>query len=65
MKIPILDRMLEVMENACGGGYGGINLASMDMERAGKNAGCHLILEKFEEEIEEWFLDEPEESGSE
>ena len=53
------------MENACGGGYGGINLASMDMERAGKNAGCHLILEKFEEEIEEWFLDEPEESGSE
>merc|ERR1711997_998848 len=33
--------MLEVMENACGGGYGQLDLASMDMHKAGKNADCY------------------------
>jgi len=42
-------RLLEVMEHACGGG--------------GINAGCHKIVETFEEEIKEWFFDEPEKSG--
>lgn len=57
-------RLLEITENACGGGYGSINLQSMDLERAKASAGCHHILEQFEDEIEEWFLDEPEENGS-
>ena len=84
-------RLLEITENACGGGYGSINLqrystraqghqitwdsnfgipnftfsnSSMDLERAKASAGCHHILEQFEDEIEEWFLDEPEENGS-
>ena len=37
-------RMLEVMENACGGGYGNIDLSSMDMHKAGKNADCYSML---------------------
>ena len=38
--------MLEVMENACGGGYGNIDLSSMDMHKAGKNAECYSMLGK-------------------
>jgi len=52
-------RLLEVIENACGGGYGNINLNSMDMTRAGKNADCYTMLEKYEEWIEEWFENDP------
>ena len=44
-----------MIENACGGGYGNIDLASMDMHKAGKNADCYSMLEKHEEWIEEWF----------
>jgi len=58
-------RLLEVLENACGGGYGSINLNSMDIEKAGKNTGCHNLLELEEEWIEEWFYTKPEERKSE
>jgi len=57
-------RLLEVLENACGGGYGNINLNSMDIEKAGKNTGCHNLLELEEEWIEEWFYTKPEERKS-
>ena len=51
--------MIEVIENACGGGYGNMDLASMDMTRAGKNADCYSMLEQNEEWIEEWFEGDP------
>jgi len=38
---------------------------SMDIEKAKKNAGCHHLVEHFEEEIEEWFFDNPAETGIE
>lgn len=37
-------RFIEIMENAC---------------PAGINAGCHKIVETFEEEIKHWFLETP------
>lgn len=52
-------RLIEVIENACGGGYGNMDLASMDMTRAGKNADCYSMLEQNEEWIEEWFEGDP------
>jgi len=52
-------RLIEVVENACGGGYGQLDLASMDMHKAGKNADCYSMLEQNEEWIEEWFEADP------
>jgi len=37
----------------------------LDIEKAGKNTGCHNLLELEEEWIEEWFYTKPEERKSE
>lgn len=56
-------RLLEVMESACGEGYGSIDLNSMNMDRAGANADCYSMLERNENWIEEWFESDPDAKG--
>jgi len=56
-------RMLEVMESACGEGYGSIDLNSMNMDRAGANADCYSMLERNENWIEDWFEADPDAKG--